>query len=80
MIHQILSLIGALLILFAYGANQTGRLGPGHRGYNLLNLAGSLLLFWVAVADWRWGFMLLEGAWAGISVVPIVRSRPGPEG
>jgi hypothetical protein len=79
MIHQILSLIGALLILLAYAANQRGRLGPTHRGYNVMNLVGSLLLFWVAVVDWRWGFMLLEGAWAALSLVPIVRPRTPAE-
>jgi hypothetical protein len=73
MIHQLLSLAGAVLILSAYAANQRGRLGPADRGYNLMNLVGSLLLLWVAVVDWRWGFMLLEGAWAGLSLVPLVR-------
>ncbi len=73
MIHQILSLAGAFLILAAYAANQRGRLGPSDRGYNLMNLAGSLLLLWVAVVDWRWGFIVLEGVWAGLSVIPLVR-------
>lgn len=75
MIHQILSLAGAFLILTAYAANQRGRLGPSDRGYNLMNLAGSLLLLWVAVVDWRWGFIVLEGTWAGLSVIPLVRPR-----
>lgn len=73
MIHQISSLVGAFLILAAYAANQRGRLGPADRGYNLMNLAGSLLLLWVAVVDWRWGFIVLEGTWAGLSIIPLVR-------
>lgn len=77
MIHQLLSISGALLILAAYAANQRGRLGPGDPRYNVMNLVGSLLLLWVAVVDWRWGFMLLEGTWAVFSAVPLV--RPGRE-
>ena len=79
MIHQLLSVAGAFLILAAYAANQRGRLGPTDRGYNLMNLAGSLLLLWVAVVDWRWGFMVLEGAWAVLSFVPLVRPRTARE-
>lgn len=75
MLHQILSLVGAGFILLAYGANQRGWLGPRDRSYNLVNLAGSLLLLWVAVVDWRWGFIVLETAWAAISVPPLLRPR-----
>ena len=73
MFHQILSLTGAALILGAYVANQRGRLGPSHRAYNLMHLAGSLLLLWVAIVDWRWGFIVLEAAWALASIPPLLR-------
>lgn len=75
MLHQTLSLIGAGLILLAYAANHRGRLGPRDRSYALMNLVGSLLLLWVALVDWRWGFIVLETAWAAISIPPLV--RPG---
>ena len=78
MLLQIASLAGALLILFAYVALQLGWLTAADRMYNVLNLVGSLLLLWVAVADWRWGFMLLEGAWAAISLAPLVSTRTAP--
>lgn len=74
--HQILSLAGAGLILAAYVANQRGVLGPGHAAYNLMNLAGSLLLLWVAVVDWRWGFIVLEASWALASIPPLLRTPP----
>lgn len=73
MFHQILSLTGAALILAAYIANQRGRLGPTQPAYSLMNLAGSLLLLWVAVVDWRWGFMVLEASWALVSIPPLLR-------
>lgn len=77
MLHQIISLTGALLILGAYVANQRGWLGPADLGYNLTNLVGALLLLWVALVDWRWGFILLEAVWAAASLPPLLR-RPRP--
>lgn len=64
-----------MLILLAYVLNQRGRLGPRDRTYSLINLVGSLLLLWVAIVDWRWGFILLESAWALVSLPPLFR-RP----
>ncbi len=72
---QIISLVGAILVLLAYFANSRQWLGPGDRWYNLMNLAGGLLLFWVAVVDRRAGFMILELTWALIAIPPLVRPR-----
>ena len=80
MLYQILSLTGAALILIAYVANQRGLLGPRNATYNLMNLLGALLLLWVAVVDWRWGFILLEErslATGGISSSPNSGSHSG---
>lgn len=77
MFHQILSLTGAALILTAYVGNQRGWWGPLHSRYNLMNLAGALLLLWVALVDWRWGFIVLEAVWALVSIPPLLR-RPAP--
>lgn len=79
MLQQILSLAGALLILGAYVANQRGWLGPRDVSYNLMNLVGALFLLWVAVVDWRWGFILLEAVWALVSIPPLLlRARTSP--
>lgn len=75
MFHQILSLAGAALILGAYGANQAGLSGPRDRLYSLANFVGSVLLVWVAVVDGRLGFILLEGAWALISLPHLLAPR-----
>ncbi|MEZ4415981.1 MAG: hypothetical protein R3E10_09500 [Gemmatimonadota bacterium] len=75
---QIVSLVGALLILSAYVANQRGWLGPRHRAYSLVNLIGALLLGWVAIVDNRWGFIILEGVWALVSIPPLIRPPTGP--
>ena len=72
MIHQIVSLAGAFLILTAYVLNQRGVIGPSQRIYSAMNLVGSLLLLWVAIVDQRWGFILLETAWAIASIPPLL--------
>lgn len=73
MLDQAVSLAGAAMILFAYLANQRGWMGPENRAYSLLNVAGASLLLWIAVVDGRWGFIVLEGAWAMISLFALVR-------
>ncbi len=73
---QILSLVGAFLILSAYVANQRGWMGPEHRSYALINLVGALALGRVAVVDNRWGFILLEAIWVLVSIPPLIRPRP----
>src|SRR6185436_8804991 len=51
MFFQILSILGAAMVLFAYAANQRGRLTRDDTWYNVLNLVGSTLLTIVAVID-----------------------------
>jgi hypothetical protein len=68
LLDQLVSLAGAALILAAYVALQRGWLSRESRAYNALNLVGSLLLTYVAVKDGRAGFIILEGAWALLSL------------
>ncbi len=74
---QIVSLAGAGLILLGYAGNHYDWFGPRDRSYNLMNLVGALLLLWVALIDMRWGFIVLEVVWAGISIPPLFRARSG---
>ncbi len=76
---QIFSVVGALLILSAYGANHLGYMGPERRIYSIVNLFGSTVLAIVAAIEKQWGFLLLEGVWALISAWSFVR-LPNPEG
>ena len=78
MLYQVVSLLGALFILTAYGFSQAGRLTPTDRLYAVLNFVGAVLLTWVAVVDRRAGFILLEGSWAILSLLPLVRHRTVP--
>jgi hypothetical protein len=69
---QILSLLGAVQVLFAYIANQSGRLSAGSRRYSALNALGSGLLAYVALRELNYGFILLEGVWAMVSVYALL--------
>lgn len=75
MLYQVISLIGAALVLAAYAALQRGHLSREDRVFNLMNLVGSWLLTWVAIVDRRWGFIALEFTW-GLLSIPALMRRP----
>ena len=75
---QLISVAGALAILVAYAANQLRYMGPSNLSYALLNFAGSIVLAVVAVLEEQWGFLLLEGIWALVSLwatMKLLRGR-----
>lgn len=70
---QILSIVGALLILTPFAASQLGRLSTQTLAYQLMNLAGSAGLTAVAIVERQYGFILLEGTWAMVSIAGLAR-------
>jgi hypothetical protein len=74
MLLQVISVIGALMVLTAYGLNQGGIWRELHAGYLALNIIGSLMLGVVAIIDQRAGFILLEFAWAGMGFIGVARA------
>jgi len=70
---QVVQIVGALLILVAFGAVQFDRMRPDSRLYLTLNLAGSAILAVLAVAGAQWGFVLLESVWAVVSAWGLFR-------
>jgi hypothetical protein len=74
---QLISIAGALLILAAYAGNQSGVLTRHPRLYGAMNFVGGVMLTAIALQASQWGFALLEGAWAALSV-PSLIARPAP--
>jgi NADH:ubiquinone oxidoreductase subunit 6 (subunit J) len=73
MIFQIVSLVGAVLILTAFVAQQLRRLESQTKTYQILNLIGGFCLTVTAIAARQYGFILLEGTWAVVSGWALVR-------
>jgi len=78
-IIQIVSLFGSLLILGAFIANLLRRMGPSSMAYIVLNLVGSAILATVALIEQQWGFLLLEGVWALVSLWSAVQLMRGKD-
>jgi hypothetical protein len=77
-VHQLVQVIGALLILSGFVLAQFRLLDPQSLAYLVVNLVGSTIL---TVDAWRqnqWGFFLLELVWAIVSawgLMQLVRDR-----
>ncbi len=77
-VSQITQVAGALLVLAGFAGTQFGRLSPHAVSYLVLNLAGSAILAVLAAVDRQYGFLLLEGVWALVSLwglVQVLRGR-----
>jgi hypothetical protein len=72
---DLLGSVGVALLLLAFALNAAGRLGADARAYHALNLVGAAL---AGAASWWIGFLpfvVLEGIWAAVAFVALVRPR-----
>jgi hypothetical protein len=73
MIFQVISMVGAILILSPFAALQFGRLKAETKTYQILNLIGGFCLCLTAIHTRQYGFILLEGSWVGVSAWGVWR-------
>jgi hypothetical protein len=81
--HDVLQIIGALLVLAGYAGSQLGWVSARSIPYLMVNIFGAGLLAWLAWTSRDWGFLLLEGVWTLVSVVSlaaVLRSRSRQDG
>lgn len=75
---QVLSGIGAALILLAFWALQTDRLRPHQTAYQVLNLVGAVLLATAALMTEGWAFVVLNTVWAAVALWSLARGPGRP--
>jgi Na+/H+ antiporter NhaD/arsenite permease-like protein len=77
---QWLQILGALMVLVGFAGAQFRVLHPQSYPYLLLNLIGSAILALLAYEEQQWGFLLLEGVWAMVSLWGVLMRahRKGP--
>jgi hypothetical protein len=73
MMRQIVGILGALLVLIPFAASQLGRMRTESFTYQMMNLLGGATLTAVAIVERQYGFILLEGVWAIMSVIGLRR-------
>jgi hypothetical protein len=71
--RQVASFAGAILILVAYAGHQLGWMNPRKAGYNIINAVGSAILGYIALHPFQLGFVILEFAWALLSIWALLR-------
>ncbi|MCC2656881.1 MAG: conserved rane protein of unknown function [Panacagrimonas sp.] len=79
MIVQVISLVSACIVLFAFFRQQQGAWQATDVAYLACNFVGTAVLTVVAWIGAQWGFVLVEAVWAGVSFRGLLRAlRRGP--
>ncbi|KQY79295.1 MULTISPECIES: hypothetical protein [unclassified Brevundimonas] len=76
-VPDLLGVVGVLLILVAYAGATTNRLDATKAPALLLNLAGALLILLSLYFDFNLSAVLMEGAWALVAVIGLIRLALG---
>ena len=71
----LVQVVGALLVLTGFALAQARLLTPQARAYLFVNAVGATVLAIDAYIERQWGFLLLEGVWATISIWGLVAQR-----
>jgi hypothetical protein len=71
-VFQAIQVCGSLLVLAGFVASQRGLVDARSWSYLWLNLIGSGILAVQAARTAQWGFLLLEGTWALVSLLGVI--------
>lgn len=71
LLEQLIAVLGAVLVLLAYALQRFRRISAEGATYLALNFTGGALLCWAAISTGQLGFIVLEGAWALISLIGL---------
>ncbi|WP_428491473.1 CBU_0592 family membrane protein [Rhodopila sp.] len=72
-----IQIVAALLMLVAFVLGQFDLLAENTWAYLCANLIGSAMMAATAVLAAQWGFLLLEGCWALVSLYGLARKLLG---
>jgi hypothetical protein len=75
--EQLIQIAGAIMILIGYVATQRDLISQHSILYLVLNLLGSAVLGVIALLGSNWGFLLLEGVWALVSLWSLIQVLRG---
>ena len=74
----IVQLVGASLVLLAFGLGQVGVLQPRSRPSLWLNTVGAGVLAVLAYEESQWGFLVLEATWALVAAAGLLALYRAP--
>jgi hypothetical protein len=79
-VSQLISIVGAALVLGAFAALQFRRTHAYSRPYLAANVLGSAFLAAAAVLEGLWAFVTLNSVWALVSLRGLFRTGATPGG
>lgn len=71
--HDLIGLVGALLVLGAYMMLQMDRMSPASLIYSVLNFVGGLMIMFSLTNAWNLSAVFIEISWIAISFYGIYR-------
>ncbi len=71
--YQLVSVLGSVLLLAAYGGLQTGRIKTDSYFYQLANLLGAACLTYSVIKPFNTGVFITELMWTVFSLVGVYK-------